>query len=106
MSNGEGNLDDFRAASLETICHLVAAGFGCTLLPALAAQPPQGPEPCFVVRPLISAKASRRVGLVCRKGYPRAHEMALLATLIRDNPPNGTRTVLMNANSMVRSALS
>src|ERR1700732_451145 len=44
----EGN-DDFRAASLETICQLVAAGFGCTLLPALAARPSQGPEPSFVV---------------------------------------------------------
>src|ERR1700731_831915 len=49
----EGN-DDFRAASLETICQLVAAGFGCTLLPALAARPSQGPEPSFVVRPLQS----------------------------------------------------
>lgn len=104
LSDGEDNLDDFRAASLETICHLVAAGFGCTLLPALAAQPLQGPEASFVVRPLKSAKASRRVGLVWRKGYPKAHELGLLAALIRDNPPSGTRTVLMNAKSVVRSA--
>src|SRR6266700_1670678 len=46
--------DDFRAASLATICHLVAAGFGCTLLPALAANPPQGADPSFVIRPLRS----------------------------------------------------
>jgi hypothetical protein len=32
------------------------------------------------------------------------HELTLLAALIRDNPPNGTRTVLMSAKSVVRSA--
>jgi LysR family hydrogen peroxide-inducible transcriptional activator len=100
---GEDQLDDFRAASLETICHLVAAGFGCTLLPALAAQPPHGPEASFVVLPLKSPKASRRVGLVWRKGYPKAGELELLAALVRDNPPAGTRTVLTNAKNVVRS---
>jgi LysR family transcriptional regulator, hydrogen peroxide-inducible genes activator len=104
LSGGDDNLDDFRAASLETICHLVAAGFGCTLLPALAAQRSQGPDAGFVVRPLKSAKANRRVGLVWRKGYPKADELAQLAALVRDNPPTGTRTVLVNAKSVVRSA--
>jgi LysR family hydrogen peroxide-inducible transcriptional activator len=87
--------DDFRAASLETICQLVAAGFGCTLLPALAARAAQGPEPPFVIQPLQSRNASRRIGLVWRRGYPKAQELALLAQLVRDNPPGGTRTALM-----------
>jgi len=91
----EEGLDDFRAASLETICQLVAAGFGCTLLPALATRPPLGPEPAYVVRPLHAANASRRVGLVWRRGYPKADELSLLGELVRDNPPGGTRTVLM-----------
>jgi len=91
----EEGLDDFRAASLETICQLVAAGFGCTLLPALATRPPQGPEPAYVVRPLHAANASRRVGLVWRRGYPKAEELSLLGELVRDNTPGGTRTVLM-----------
>ena len=86
--------DDFRAVSLETICQLVASGFGCTLLPALAALPPQRPKPSFVVRPLRSPNDSRRIGLVWRRGYPKAREMALLAQLIIDNPPAGTRLVL------------
>jgi len=80
-------IDDFRAVSLETICQLVAAGFGCTLLPALAALPPQRPEPSFVIRPLQSPNDSRRVGLVWRRGYPKAQELALLGDLIIDNPP-------------------
>jgi len=87
-------VDDFRAVSLETICQLVAAGFGCTLLPALAALPPQRPEPSFVIRPLQSPDDSRRVGLVWRRGYPKAQELALLGDLIIDNPPVGTRSVL------------
>ncbi len=101
----EEGLDDFRAASLETICQLVAAGFGCTLLPALAARPPQGAAPSFVVRPLHAANASRRVGLVWRRGFPRADELSLLAGLVRDNPPGGTRTVLMDAKSAVRASV-
>lgn len=100
-ANEEG-VDDFRAASLETICQLVAAGFGCTLLPALATQPSNGSAPSFAVRPLHSANASRRVGLIWRRGYPKANELSLLAGLIRDNPPKGTRTVLMDASNVAR----
>src|ERR1700722_14347758 len=89
----EEGIDDFRAASLETICQLVAAGFGCTLLPALAVRAPQGPEPSFVVRPLQSGNASRRIGLVWRRGYPKAQELALLGDLVKDNLPSGTRAI-------------
>jgi LysR family hydrogen peroxide-inducible transcriptional activator len=94
---------DFRAASLETICQLVAASFGCTLLPALAAGPPQGPEPSFVVRPLQSANASRRIGLVSRRGYPKAKDLALLGELVRTNPPSGTQAVLAERRAFANS---
>ena len=95
----EGN-DDFRAASLETICQLVAAGFGCTLLPALAARPSQGPEPSFVVRPLQSTAASRRIGLAWRRGYPKAKDLTLLGDLIRKNLPSGTHAVLAETRAL------
>src|ERR1700726_4026886 len=95
----EGN-DDFRAASLETICQLVAAGFGCTLLPALAARPSQGPEPSFVVRPLQSTAASRRIGLAWRRGYPKAKDLRLLGDVIRNNPPSGTRAILVEERAL------
>ncbi len=55
----------------------------------------KGPEPSFVIRPLHSANASRRIGLVWRRGYPKAQELALLGELIRDNPPSGTRTAAL-----------
>jgi LysR family hydrogen peroxide-inducible transcriptional activator len=90
----EEGIDDFRAASLETICQLVSAGFGCTLLPGLAARAPQGPEPSFVIRPMQSAEASRRIGLVWRRGYPKTKELSLLGDLVRNNPPSGTHAVV------------
>jgi LysR family hydrogen peroxide-inducible transcriptional activator len=93
-------IDDFRAASLETICQLVAAGFGCTLLPALAVRAPQDPDPSFVIRPLRSRKASRRIGLVWRRGYQKSHELGLLAALIRDNAPDGTRIALTDERAL------
>ena len=85
--------DDFRAVSLETICQLVAAGLGCTLLPALAARRPTWPKPPLAIRPLRSSNDSRRIGLVWRRGYPKAEELGLLAELVRENPPEGTRPV-------------
>jgi len=94
VASEEEGIDDFRAASLETICQLVSAGFGCTLLPGLAARAPQGPEPSFVIRPMQSAEASRRIGLVWRHGYPKAKELSLLGDLVRNNPPSGTHAVV------------
>ena len=85
--------DDFRAVSLETICQLVAAGLGCTLLPALAARRPMWPKPPLAIRPLRSNNDCRRIGLVWRRGYPKAQELTLLANLVRENPPEGTRPV-------------
>jgi hypothetical protein len=65
-------------------------------LPALAARPPQGPAPSYVIRPLQSPNASRRIGLVWRRGCPKAQELSLLGDLIRDNPWSGTLTVSMD----------
>jgi LysR family hydrogen peroxide-inducible transcriptional activator len=89
----EDSSDDFRAVSLETICQLVAAGLGSTLLPALAARRPMWPNPPLAIRPLRSSHDSRRIGLVWRRGYPKAQELALLAELVRESPPEGTRPV-------------
>jgi LysR family transcriptional regulator, hydrogen peroxide-inducible genes activator len=99
----EEGIDDFRAASLETICQLVSAGFGCTLLPALAARPQQGPEPSFVIRPLHSPNANRRIGLVWRRGFPKAQELALLGELVRNNPPSGTLPVVATQQPLAAS---
>lgn len=81
----EGNIgDDFRATSLETLRQMVAAGLGCTLLPALAL--PKTDDQPYAVCSLTSG-ASRRIGLVWRRAYPKSDDMDLLAGLIRNHLP-------------------
>jgi LysR family hydrogen peroxide-inducible transcriptional activator len=80
----EDDRADFRATSLETLRQMVAAGMGCTLLPALAVGKPE--EQPFAVCPLATS-AARRIGLVWRRTYPRSDDLELLAALIRDHLP-------------------
>lgn len=90
---GEAHPDDSadcRATSLETLCQMVSAGFGCTLLPALAAR--NRPPSRVVLRPLSSG-ASRRIGLVWRRGQTRAAELELLAEALSAAIPDGTRAI-------------
>jgi LysR family hydrogen peroxide-inducible transcriptional activator len=75
---------DFRATSLETLRQMVAAGMGSTLLPALAVARPE--DQAFAVRPLATG-ASRRIGLVWRRAYPKGADLELLAAMIRDGLP-------------------
>lgn len=88
------DLKTVTQADLRGIPLLLLADGHCLRGQALAALPPQRPEPSFVIRPLHSPNDSRRVGLVWRRGYPKAQELALLGDLIIDNPPVGTRSVL------------
>ena len=87
---GESRGTDIRAASLETICRMVAAGMGCTLLPAMALTGTARRD--FEVCPL-DAEASRRIGLVWRQSYPRTMDLEYLAQTIRDNLPSSVRAV-------------
>lgn len=87
---GEGLPDDSadcRATSLETLCQMVFAGFGCTLLPALAARHRHPAR--MVLRPLCSG-ATRRIGLVWRRGQARATELELLTEVLCHSRPDGT----------------
>jgi LysR family hydrogen peroxide-inducible transcriptional activator len=91
--DAEKGLDDFSAVSLETIIQLVATGFGCTLLPAMATARPHLPQVSFKVLPIDSQHASRRIGLVWRRGFPKADDLMRLGSLVREQPPRGTRPV-------------
>jgi LysR family hydrogen peroxide-inducible transcriptional activator len=75
--------DSYRATSLETLRHLVAAGFGYTLLPALALNEElRRGAPVKAIR-FESAKARRTIGLVWRRGFPRAAALEQLAKLVQ-----------------------
>jgi LysR family hydrogen peroxide-inducible transcriptional activator len=82
-----GGLTDCRATSLETLQHLVAAGRGCTLLPALAAS--KADITRLSIKPLHGNEC-RRIGLVWRRSHPRAQEFDLLAKTLRSTAPVGT----------------
>ncbi|WP_029008191.1 LysR substrate-binding domain-containing protein [Azospirillum halopraeferens] len=69
-----------RAASLETLVNMVAAGYGTTLIPGLAAGAMRGRG--VVLRPLAGT-ASRTVRLVSRATFPRSRALDAIAAVIR-----------------------
>jgi LysR family hydrogen peroxide-inducible transcriptional activator len=94
-----------QAATLETLVNLVAAGYGTTLIPALAAS--SLGQRGIVLRPL-KGKSTRTIRLASRPGFPRAQALRALEKVIRQaiqpqertawaqaaavgNTPNGTK---------------
>lgn len=78
-SSGPG----YRATSLETLRHLVVAGHGVTVVPALAMGQPHTGE---ALRPLAN-QASRTVALLWRRNDPRAEAYDLLRSVLRKHIP-------------------
>lgn len=98
--------DDVRASSLETVCQMVAAGLGCTLLPALAARHLAREGSGVVVRPFRAAVDYRRMGLVWRSSFPRGEDLLALADFIRDHLPAGIRVIRQPAGAQSRLRLA
>ncbi len=88
-----GEVGDLRAASLETILQLVAAGYGCTLVPALAMRGPWMTDMGVMTRPLDLPSGRRLVRLVHRQSFPRRAALEALAALIVEALPNSVTPV-------------
>ena len=86
---GRGAIADTRATSLETLLHLAAAGYGVTIVPALALRHWSGMSDKIVARPLQGA--TRDVRLVIRREPPRRAALETLAVILRQTAP-GRRT--------------
>ncbi len=84
----QGEMGDLQAASLETLLQLVGAGFGCTLVPALATQCSWMTDSGIIARKLELADTYRRVSLAFRHSFPRRQALEAFADLIRENLPN------------------
>jgi LysR family hydrogen peroxide-inducible transcriptional activator len=69
-----------QAATLETLVNLVAAGYGATLLPALAADSFRRRE--ILLRPL-AGQSARTIRLASRPGFPRPQALRALEKVIR-----------------------
>jgi LysR family hydrogen peroxide-inducible transcriptional activator len=88
-----GELADLRAASLETLLQLVGAGFGCTLVPALAIRGGWMTDTGIIARRLNLPDACRRISLVFRRSFPRRPALEAFAGVIRDHLPNTVRAL-------------
>jgi LysR family transcriptional regulator, hydrogen peroxide-inducible genes activator len=78
---------EFRATSLPTLAHMVAAGAGVTLLPALAA-PTEARRADLAIRPFARPAPARTIALVWRRRSPLAAPLRSLAAVVRDAYPN------------------
>lgn len=86
--NTSGDMADLRASSLETLLQLVGAGFGSTLVPALAIRGSWTSGSGVVARELEFKDAHRRISMVFRKSFPRKQALLALAGIIWQNLPN------------------
>lgn len=84
--------DDVRATSLQTLMLMVSAGYGCTLLPALAVSHWRG-VPDIAIREIDLPSARRRVSLVTRKSFSRMPAIHKVAEVICDAIPDCVEAV-------------
>ena len=88
-SDAEGIRKSFEGSSLETIKHMVAAGMGVTVVPALSI--PKEPHPHLVFIPFEEPVPTRRVVLAWRRSFTRYEAIAALRNAIYACPLDGVR---------------
>ena len=74
---------DMRAASLETLMQMAAAGYGMTLLPALALAQQKPLPKNLVIRPRKDSTMRRQVRMISRQKYPRSAALETLGRLVK-----------------------
>ncbi len=89
----QGETGDLQASSLETLLQLVSAGFGCTLVPALAAKGSWMVGGGVSVRKLDLADTYRRISLVFRHSFPRRPALEAFGEVIRNEIPSTVRVI-------------
>ncbi len=89
----QGEMGDLQAASLETLLQLVGAGFGSTLVPALATRGSWMTDSGIIARKLNLPDTYRRISLAFRHSFPRRQALKAFAEVIQDNLPNTVTAV-------------
>jgi len=92
--NVQGDMADLRAASLETLLQMVAAGFGSTLLPALALKTASARDRSIVTRQLNMPDTYRRVSVVYRRTFPRQQALEAFAGVVLENLPDSVHPLV------------
>jgi LysR family hydrogen peroxide-inducible transcriptional activator len=78
-----------HATSLETLWHMIAAGEGYSLLPALAVAARPEISALVQCRAMLEPNAGREIALVWRGSDPRETQFRQLAALLRGQAPAG-----------------
>lgn len=86
--NENDEMADLRASSLETLLQLVGAGFGTTIVPALAMRGSWASGSGIVAHKLEMKDAKRQISLVYRKSFPRQKALHALSKIILKHLPN------------------
>lgn len=81
------------ATGIETLWHMIAAGEGYSLLPALSLAGRGAMEGLVTCRPLPEREAGRTLALAWRATDPRRPEMLRLAGLLREGLPEEVQAV-------------
>ncbi len=89
----EGIMESLGAFTLETLVQLVAAGYGCTLVPALSVHGGWMTASGVIARQLDVPDAKRRIRMVYRKSFPQPQTLKVLAEVINNNLPNTVHIV-------------
>jgi LysR family hydrogen peroxide-inducible transcriptional activator len=89
----QGEMGDLQASSLETLLQLVGAGFGCTLVPALATRGSWMTDSGVIARKLELRDTYRRISLAFRHSFPRRQALEAFADVIRGELPNTVRVL-------------
>ena len=89
----EGIMESLGAFTLETLVQLVAAGYGCTLVPALSVHGGWMIASGVIARELDVPEAKRRIRMVYRKSFPQPEALKVLADVINNNLPNTVNLV-------------
>lgn len=83
---GAQERDGFRATSLETLRHMVGAGVGVTLLPALSVAEPVPDSPAIALRRFRDPAPHRDIALVWRRTSVFRGLLAEVARVLREVP--------------------
>ena len=89
----DGIMESLGAFTLETLVQLVAAGYGCTLVPALSVHGGWMIASGVIARQLDVPEAKRRIRMVYRKSFPQPQALKVLADVINSNLPNTVHLV-------------
>lgn len=95
----QGEMGDLQAASLETLLQLISAGFGCTLVPALATRGSWMTDRGIIARKLVLPDTYRRISLAFRSSFPRLKALEAFAEIITENLPNSVRAIKPQTSS-------